>query len=168
MSIIRAGRWIIGQRARQYGQGAAPSEIRLAGTLIGDGGPGDMSGRELKGERGWAGRGAGGGCAHPLVFHALRRGPEQRAQLVHRQHRHRLRACVDALRSHHRLQASGERGSAEVAPRGPNPGPLLTGGGEASRSLGWEFVSAGVRIREIFVKRPCSLLLRENVYLKGR
>ena len=28
-----AGRWIIGQGARQYGQGAAPSEICLAGTL---------------------------------------------------------------------------------------------------------------------------------------
>ena len=33
MEINRAGRWIIGQGAGQYGQGAAPSEICLAGTL---------------------------------------------------------------------------------------------------------------------------------------
>ena len=31
--LIRAGRWIIGHGARQYGQDAAPSEICLAGTL---------------------------------------------------------------------------------------------------------------------------------------
>ena len=29
-----AGRWIIWQGARQYGQGAAPSQICLAGTLV--------------------------------------------------------------------------------------------------------------------------------------
>ena len=36
LTIIRAGRCMIGQGARQYGQGAAPSEICLAGTLSDD------------------------------------------------------------------------------------------------------------------------------------
>ena len=37
--LIRAGRMEIGQGASQYGQGAAPSEIGLAGTLEVDGHP---------------------------------------------------------------------------------------------------------------------------------
>ena len=32
--LMRAGRCVIGQGARQYGQGAAPSEICLTGTLV--------------------------------------------------------------------------------------------------------------------------------------